>query len=227
MKFYFADDLMSLTHKTLKPYKAKLRKPDHYLITRIYDPQAWTPLLADDLEAVTINMFDYFQKACFIPCNDLHVRLSGTFDLSSFTIKGINNNQSDLYQGVTKIAEIQIAPSTVQLIGTVSFLNPDGFVTSKDLYDRRGFLSSTQYLDLDGNFGHQIIYDVTGQPVIEVVTMEKNYQRQITGVKLLNYHGADYWFTNFGDLWKFFKNEIKKVDLSKLKVGDYNDCFLR
>ena len=217
MRLYFDEHLNLLDHQALKAYRSKLKKPDRYLITKSYDTQAYTQLRKYGLENKVINMYDYFQNTINMPIRDLHVRLSGIFNLKDFKIVGINNNQSDLYDRNTKIAEIKIAPETVQLIGDVNFVNDAGLTTSRDLYDRRGFLSSTQYFDLNGNLGHQIIYNKDKQPVIEIIVMNYNGKLQKTGLKLLNYQGADYLFANEDNLWTFFKDELKQINIAKLR----------
>lgn len=217
MRLYFDENLNSLDHQALKSYRSKLKKPDRYLITKSYDTQAYTQLKKYGLEHKVINMYDYFQSTINMPVRDLHVRLSGVFSLKDFKIVGINNNQSNLYEQNKKIAEIKIAPETVQLIGDVNFVNDVGLTTSRDLYDRRGFLSSTQYFDLNGNLGHQIIYNKDKQPVIEIIVMNYNGKIQKTGLKLLNYQGADYLFANEDNLWAFFKDEIKQTNIAKLR----------
>lgn len=217
MRLYFDENLNSLDHQALKSYRSKLKKPDRYLITKSYDTQAYTQLKKYGLEHKVINMYDYFQSTINMPVRDLHVRLSGVFSLKDFKIVGINNNQSNLYEQNKKIAEIKIAPETVQLIGDVNFVNDVGLTTSRDLYDRRGFLSSIQYFDLNGNLGHQIIYNKDKQPVIEIIVMNYNGKIQKTGLKLLNYQGADYLFANEDNLWAFFKDEIKQTNIAKLR----------
>ena len=217
MRLYFDEHLNLLDHQALKSYRSKLKKPDRYLITKSYDTQAYTQLRKYGLEHKVINMYDYFQNTINMPIRDLHVRLSGIFNLKDFKIAGINNNQSDLYDRNTKIAEIKIAPETVQLIGDVNFVNDAGLTTSRDLYDRRGFLSSTQYFDLNGNLGHQIIYNKDKQPVIEIIVMNYNGKLQKTGLKLLNYQGADYLFADEDNLWTFFKDELKQINIAKLR----------
>lgn len=223
MRLYFADDLLAESYAQqtddLKRYRSKLKKPDRFLITRQYDAQKYTILHNANIDDKEINMYDFFQHATFLKKKDLHVRLSDTFNLRNFKIKGIDNNRSELYQDNHKIANIQIAPSTVQLIGDVTFVNNADIPVSRDIYDRRGFKSSTQYFDVDGNLGHQIIYNINGLPVIEIIVMHRDNKIQTTGIKLLNYQGADYLFRNEDDLWSFFKDELKQTDISKLQEG--------
>lgn len=221
MQYYLAPNVIDFHDKDqkqlLQKLKHKLLKGDK-LITRYYEPQAYTYQTENGILGSVINMYDYFQNAVNVPARDLHVRLSGVFPLNDFNIIGINNNQSDIYYHGRKIAEVAIAPSTVQLIGTVSFLDRDGIVTSKDLYDRRGFLSSTQYFDHNGNFGHQVMYDPDGNPKMEIIVMKQaDGQIGTTGIKLLNYQGADYLFDSENSLWDFFVKEIKHQEQAQEK----------
>lgn len=220
MQYYLAENISDYNSKdqkdTIKKLRHKLDKGK--IVTRFYEPQAYTYQKQNDVVGKVINMYDYFQNTVNVPIKDLHVRLSGIFPLDTFNIVGINNNQSDIYYHGRKIAEVAIAPLTVQLIGTVTFLDSDGVPTSKDLYDRRGFLSSTQYFDQNGNFGHQIMYDENKNPKMEIIVMhDNNHEIKTTGIKLLNYHGADYLFDSEDSLWQFYTKEINAQNEIKEK----------
>ena len=219
MKYIYSDTLTNYhgpeQKAELKRVKPKLRKGNRLLVTKRYETHLHTYVEQKGLLGKVLNMYDYFQKAIEIPVVDLHVRLSDMFDKSIYKIKGIDNNQSDIYINDSKVAEVRIAPLTVQLIGEVIWLNVAGDPVSKDIYDRRGFLSSTQYYHLDGQMGHQVIYDVTGKPVIEVSNMAIDGVNHVTSYKLLDYQGANYLFVNEDELWEFFKQELESVEVSK------------
>lgn len=195
--------------REVKHLKPKLRKKSRILVTKHYDTNAYTMQKQYGILGRVINMYDYFQGTIDVPVKDLHVRLSNVFDLSKVKIVGLNPNKSDIYYNGTRIAQVDIAPLTVQIIGNVTWFNTIGEPISRDMYDRRGFKSSTQYFHIDGSLGHQIIYNLEGKPVIEIIMMSVNKKPQLTGYKLLNYDGADYLFANEDELWKFFKSELE------------------
>lgn len=208
VRLYFDENLHPSDHKALKAYKSKLAKPGRFLVVKAYDPSSYTQYAKYGIEDKVFSMYDYFQHAISFKPKDLHIRLSGVFDLSTFVIKGIDNNRSDVYLEGDKIAEVSIAPETVQLIGDVTFLNQAGLPSSRDIYDRRGFLSSTQYFDINGNLGSQVLYDTNHIPVMEIIVMNKNGRLATTSIKLLNYQGADYLFDNDHSLFEFVKDEL-------------------
>lgn len=193
----------------VKKLRPKLRKKSKTLVTKHYDTNAYTMQNKYGIYGRVINMYDYFQHTIDVPIKDLHVRLSGIFDLSKFKIVGLNPNKSDIYYQGKRIAQVDIAPLTVQIVGTVTWLNQIGDPISRDMYDRRGFKSCTQYFHLDGSLGHQIIYDINGKPVIEIIMMSIDKKPALTGFKLLDYDGADYLFSNEDELWQFFKSELE------------------
>lgn len=196
----------------LKSIRPKLRQSKRMLVTRKYEPNAITYQEQNNLVGRVINMYDYFQGTIANPKEDLHIRLSHIFDLSQVKIVGINADTSKVFKDGNQIAEVQIAPLSVQIIGIVTWLNVAGEPVSRDFYDRRGFKTSTQYFHLTGNIGHQIIYDRNGRPKIEMIMMAINGVEQLTSIKLLGYLGADYLFANENELWEFFKNELKSND---------------
>lgn len=208
VRLYFDENLQPGDHRALKAYKSKLAKPGRFLVTKAYDPSSYTQYAKYGIEDKVFSMYDYFQHAISFKPKDLHIRLSGVFDLSTFVIKGIDNNRSDVYFEGDKIAEVSIAPETVQLIGDVTFLNQAGLPSSRDIYDRRGFLSSTQYFDINGNLGSQVLYDVNHIPVMEIIVMNKDGHLTTTSIKLLNYQGADYLFDNDHSLFEFVRDEL-------------------
>lgn len=208
VRLYFDENLHPGDRKALKAYKSKLSKPGRFLIIKTYDPSAYTQYAKYGIEDKVFSMYDYFQHTTNFKAKDLHIRLSGVFDLSTFVIKGIDNNRSDVYFEGGKIAEVSIAPETVQLIGDITFLNQAGLPSSRDIYDRRGFLSSTQYFDINGNLGSQVLYDTNHIPVMEIIVMNKDGHLATTSIKLLNYQGADYLFDNDHALFEFVKDEL-------------------
>lgn len=195
--------------KILKQLKPKLRKPNRVLVTKKYEPNAYTYHNMSKLTTPTLNMYDYFQGATDITPHDLHVRMGGIFNLTTLKVVGISNEKSEIYHDGVHIANVNIAPLTVQLIGEIEWLDAAGNMMSRDFYDRRGFLSSTQYFHINGDLGHQIIYDIAGKPKIILSMMNINGVNSVTGYKLLDYDGADYLFVTEDELWKFFKSELE------------------
>lgn len=173
------------------------------LVTKKYEPNSYT--YYKDIKCNVVNMYAYFQKSIDMKPHDLHVRLSGIFDLSKVKIISVDNNQSNIYQNGQLIAHVNIASLTNQLIGSILWLNSNGEKICADIYDRKGFKSSTQYYKLDGSIGNQIFYDIDGNVVLEII-MNNN---QLT-YKLINYQGNGYLFENEQSLWSFFKSEFNK-----------------
>lgn len=212
MKYIIEPSLVSWDNNksTLKRLKSKVRNNKRRILTRYYDTNSYTVFNGTDMYKNVINMYDYFQKAVNTPVTDLFLRTSDLFDKSDVKIVGINNNESHIYRGGDLIAIISFIPGYVQLVNAVMWLNTSGNIISKDIYDRRGFKSSTQYYHLDGSIGHQVFYDLDGNTVMEAIQMSINNTNQLTSIKLLGYDGADYIFINEEELWKFFLSEIEQ-----------------
>ncbi len=81
-------------------------------------------------------------------------------------------------------------------------------VVAKDIWDRRGFKSSTQYFHPDGAFGPQVFYDRAGKPKIEITRMNVNGELRNTMYKLLDYQGRAWRFDTENEMFVFFMNEL-------------------
>ena len=212
-KFIYDEVIADLSDKVqrdaFKQIKPRLRQKQRVLVTRRYAPQAYTYQKQHNIVGRVINMYDYFQDAIDVQVHDLHIRKTPLIDHKQLKIVGVSPNESDLYHEGTQVAKVDIAPLTVPLIGTITWLNPMGEPASRDFYDRRGFLSSTQYFHRNGNMGHQIMFSPDGTPKMEIICMARDGKEQVTGYKLLNYQGADYLFANEQEVWNFFKAELE------------------
>lgn len=179
------------------------------LMTRNYNPQ-----LAGDLERMglshknLLNMYDYFQEITDVPKENIDVRYTDVIDKFTYHIEGVDANESLIkYHGNT-IGKVMIAPATVGLVGTIEYYNVMGVATVRDVWDRRGFKSSTQYIHPDGNLGPQVFFNRDGQPKIELTHMNINGVLASTMYKLLDYKGKTWRFNREDDLFVFFMNEI-------------------
>lgn len=212
-KFIFSSTLSNFNGKQATEFAAVkkiLSRTDKTLVTRKFEPQAMTYQKQQKIFGRVLNMYDYFNRTTDATPIDLHIRLSDTFDKREVKIIGLNPNESDVMFKNQRIANVKIAPGTRQLIGSVIWLNQLQLPMSIDTYDRRGFKACTQYYHLDGTPGHTIMFDLNGIPTMEIVNMwGPDKKLQTTGIKLLNYHDADYLFADEDELWGFFKKEIE------------------
>lgn len=211
-KYIYETTLANLTEsaqkKSFAKIKAKLNQPEYILATKSFEPDSYIYQTELDIVSRVINMYDYFQGIVATPIKKLHVHSPELFDHRVLKIVSISPQQSDIYQNGQKIAEVNVASKTTQLVNTITWLNAMGEPASRDFYDSRGFKSSTQYFHLNGNLGHQVMFNLTGQPKMEIITMAIEEQEQVTGYKLLDYQGDDYLFANEAELWQFFQAEL-------------------
>ncbi|MDR0299323.1 MAG: accessory Sec system glycosyltransferase Asp1 [Streptococcaceae bacterium] len=179
------------------------------ILTRNYNAN-----LSGDLTRVglmhedVLNMYDYFQEVTDIPSEDLNVRYAEVIDKRMYHIEGVDANESLIkYHGDT-VAKVNIAPATVGLLGSIEYYNNMNVIVVRDVWDRRGFKSSTQYFHQDGNLGPQIFFDRNGIPKIEVIHMNINGTLSPTMWKLLNYKGKTWRFNSEDELFAFFMTSI-------------------
>ena len=160
-----------------------------------------------------INMYDYFQGTTHVPHHHEKLRYSNLVDKRYDKIIGVNSNYSLLKRGQRTVAKVNIFPLTVGEVGIVSYFDNFGNVTSRDIWDGRGFKSKTQYMHPNGTIGDEIVYNYQGVPVIEITHMYINHKTKQVGpsmFKLLNYKGHNWRFNTEDDMFVFFLDELLK-----------------
>lgn len=158
------------------------------------------------------SMYDYFQKS-------IKVSDQAPFDWPSYWQNTCNYSlqYSDDYP------DIRVTDESGEIIFYAGFL--DNTYTKlnylnrfdknhkkiqTDLYDSRGFLSSSNFLAENGLVNSSVYYDPSGkvQIIRQNLTSEKNtYVRNIT---LTDYNGQQYYFATDEELETFFLNEINQ-----------------
>ncbi|GAB2024897.1 accessory Sec system glycosyltransferase Asp1 [Lactovum odontotermitis] len=185
------------------------------ILTRNYNTNSAVDIERVDLEpSDVLNMYDYFQEIVDQPKVDVDIRYTDVVNKNIYHIESIDANESLIkYHGRT-IAKVLIAPATVGLIGSIEWYNDNMVVVARDIWDRRGFKSSTQYYHPDGTTGPQVFFDAKGQPKIELTHMNVNGILAPTSWKLLGYQGKDWRFNTEEELFVFFASELAKKEAS-------------
>lgn len=158
-----------------------------------------------------LNMYDYFQGTTHVPHHHEKLRYSKLVDKRFDKIIGVNSNYSLLKRGQRTVAKVNIFPLTVGEVGIVSYYDDFGNVTSRDIWDGRGFKSKTQYLHPNGTVGDEIVYNYDGKPVIEIAHMYINHKTKQVGpsmFKLLNFQGKNWRFNTEDQMFAFFLDTI-------------------
>lgn len=187
------------------------------VLTRNYNP-----LLIDDLKRVgleqadVLNMYNYFQEAVAVVPQDIDIRYTEVIDKFDYHIVGIDANESQILHHGKVVGKALVAPATVGLVGSLEYYNDMNATVAKDVWDRRGFKSSTQYFHPDGQIGPQVFYNPAGEPKLEIVRMNVNGTLMNTMYQLLNYKGRAWRFNSESELFIFFMNEIAAAEPSVL-----------
>ncbi|MFC4652953.1 accessory Sec system glycosyltransferase Asp1 [Lactococcus nasutitermitis] len=159
-----------------------------------------------------INMYDYFQGIEDVVAKDIDVRYTEAIDKELYHIEGIDANESLIKHAGKVIGKVSIAPATVGIVGSIDYFNDMNGILAKDIWDRRGFKSSTQYFHPNGTLGSQIFFDYNGVPKLEITHMNINGQLNPTMYKLLDYEGCVWRFNTEQELFTFFLNELARKD---------------
>lgn len=181
------------------------------ILTRNYNPQLIADLKRENMKYSDIlNMYDYFQETVAIEAKNVNVRYVDVIDKYRYHIEGIDSNESLIKHKGNIIGRVQIAPTTVGLVGTIEFYSAAGDLLAKDIWDRRGFKSSTQYFHPDGSLGPQVFFDLNGKAKLEITRMNINGVLSQTMWKLLDYKGGVRRFDTENELFAFFLQELSQ-----------------
>ncbi|HAT55038.1 MAG TPA: glycosyl transferase family 1 [Lactobacillus sp.] len=187
------------------------------MLTRNYNPE-----LVDDTERVglaandVLNMYSFFQEITSIEKKDVDVRYTDAIDKNMYQIEGIDPNKSLIHYHGRTVGQVDIAPGTVGLVGAIEYFNDFNDLVAKDIWDRRGFKSSTQYYHPDGKEGAQVFFNAKGEPKIEITRMNIDGQLHNTMYKLVHYKGHAWRFNTENEMFAFFMNEITSQEPSVL-----------
>ncbi|GAB2027752.1 glycosyltransferase [Lactovum odontotermitis] len=183
------------------------------ILTRNYNSNSAADIERVDLEpSDVLNLYDYFQEADRLPKADAALRYTDVIDKRLYHIESLDANASLIRHHGRVIGKVRIAPATVGLVGTIDWYNDNMTVTARDIWDRRGFKSSTQYFHPDGALGPQIFFDSKGQPKIELTHMNVGGTLTATSWKLLDYQGKAWHFTTEEDFFAFFASEMARKE---------------
>lgn len=191
----------------------KQNNVDAKIVTRNFNPTLHQEIekygIDDDN---VINMYDYFQNEMGSKKHHEYLRYSNLVDKHEYKINGVDNNKSYIEKLGQRIAEVSIFPLTIGEIGNVDYYDNFGNISSRDVYDYRGFKSKEIYMHPDGNIGHELVLDKNGNPVMEITHMNIGGNLFPTMYKLLNYKGKNYRFNTEDELFSFFLDEISDKD---------------
>lgn len=167
-----------------------------------------------------LNMYDYFQGTTDVERKELPLRLAKQFPLDEYHIVAENANFSWLKRAGQNIGKIEVLPSTVGLISSVTYYDRFNNPTVRENFDWRGFKSSIDYFHINGELGTQVFLNLQGEPVLEITHMNINGKIAPTMYKLLNYKGKNYRFNFEDQLFLFFINEVIASDPDAVVVSE-------
>ncbi|WP_153497438.1 MULTISPECIES: glycosyltransferase [unclassified Lactococcus] len=187
----------------------KKNKISAKIVTRNYNTQLAADAKRLGLESSdVVNMYDYFQELVGLEMERADVRFVDMIDKTKYHIEGVDANSSLISHHGTTIGKINIAPATVGLVGSVDYFGTFGDTLTTDLWDCRGFKSSTQYYHPDGSKGTQVFFNKDGQPKLELAHMNINGQLFPTMYRLVDYKGESWRFNTEEELFTFFLDEL-------------------
>jgi poly(glycerol-phosphate) alpha-glucosyltransferase len=181
------------------------------IVTRNYNPQLLTDIARVGLTREDIlNMYDTFQETTEAPERESDVRYVEAIDKKRYHIEGVDANKSLIkHEGKTN-GQVNIAPATVGIVGSIDWFNDMNNRVAQDIWDRRGFKSSTQYFHPDGTLGAQVFFNLKGEAKLEITHMFIKGKLFPTLYKLLGYQGRDWRFNTEEALFTFFLNSLNR-----------------
>ncbi|RRK10054.1 accessory Sec system glycosyltransferase Asp1 [Lactiplantibacillus garii] len=182
------------------------------IVTKTYDRLLHGTVTAIKLpDEQILNMFDFFQQTTsvesrFVRTDDLKLPVEYAVTVGA--------DFSEVTNGDNLVSKVGFIPGTIGRVYYQEFLDNQGNPLSTDLWDWRGFKSSTQYFGQNGKLIMQRYYNLAGQTVLE-----EYYVADVKGNPLLsrvilrNYqHQSERFFQNRDDLFNFFIAELSRLD---------------
>lgn len=196
------------------------------IVTRNYNPYLHQTLKRKGISsAEVINIYDFIQGTSNVVRKENPLRFSSLVDKKNYKIDGVDANHSYITFHDKKVARVDFMPLTYGEVGVVSYYDNFNNISSKDIYDYRGFKSKTQYMHPDGSIGHEVVYNLNQEPVMDITHMNINGHLLPTMYKLLGYNGGkDIRFNTENEMFAFILNEIC-TQYERPIIMDENDAL--
>lgn len=154
-----------------------------------------------------LNMYDYFQEVVDINIKKQEVRTLPDIDLKEFHLLAHGPAFFTIEKNGYVFGKATVMPKTVGLIDQHIFLDAFGNKTRIDNYDWRGFKSSTEVFDEEGNLLLKRYFDLKQNTKIET----KFLDGQISAIYLVE---DNKYFDNEEELFNYFlKKIVSKKDV--------------
>ncbi|MDR3241412.1 MAG: glycosyltransferase [Lactobacillaceae bacterium] len=157
-----------------------------------------------------INMYDFFQDAVDYVGAPANVRYITAIDKSEDHIEALDPNTSVVKHHGRIVAKAHIMSGTIGMVHSIDYYDRFENMVATDMWDYRGFKSSTNFYHPDGQIGTQRFFSPTGATKLEIIHMDVNGQRFPTMWKVYDYQGQVFRFNSEDELFTFFMNEIMK-----------------
>lgn len=219
MNYFISENIFAYNSGTEHAQARRVRLLSRSTATdAVYVTRNYNRFLARDRKTVglksaqVLNMYDYFQGTTSVPRVEQKLRLLKQIPLAAYKIAGHGPNYSTLEENGLTLARIDVMPGTVGLIGSITYQDRFGNLTARENFDWRGFKSSVDYFHPDGQLARTMYLNLAGQPVLEMVCMNRGGQVAPTMWQLLGDHGHHYRFSTEDELFTFFLDELVKQD---------------
>ena len=181
------------------------------IVTKMYDRLLHRTI--DDFGVKSdevLNMFDFFQGTATVPTKVMH-----TEDLhlpTEYAVQ-VGANFSVISNGDDTIENVGFIPGTIGRVFYQEYVDNQGNLLSTDLWDWRGFKSSTQYFGQNGKLVLERYYNLAGETVMEQYFVpDTNGNPLASRIILKNYDGvAERFFQNTDALFGFFIHELSRL----------------
>ncbi|MDR0899812.1 MAG: glycosyltransferase [Lactobacillaceae bacterium] len=168
-----------------------------------------------------INMYDYFQGTTDVTRKEINVRDFSEIPNQDYYIDTITPNYSMIRSQGNDVARINILPATIGLVSDVEWFDRYNNLTVRENYDWRGFKSSVDHFDLDGQLSFTQYLNLEQVPVLEVAYMKVGDELRPTLFKLLRYEGErDFRFNSEEEMFAAFLNVLVEEDDNVVLISD-------
>lgn len=167
-----------------------------------------------------INLFDYLQES--VEFQGKPVELKDVPSLYGAQLIESDNLHEYYFYGAT-VPRLKVTTwnNMTSKVKWVEHFDSQGNSVQLDCYDSRGFLSLRQLRDTQGSVSVEKMYTPTGKLVyVSYYQLDKSGQQKNSLLKVVDYHGKDYYFNSLNELNTFFYDEINRQTEENTFIAD-------
>lgn len=156
-------------------------------------------------EKYFVNMFDYFQNACWVKSKKV---LAKDIKVNPQWSKKVEGQNISFSQGKNLVMRIRCQSKDDPTVMNLQYFDHFGKLLKVSWFDNRGFISADYLFDWQNKNEVANYYTPEGKLAIQKTELYDKQGNKVTNYHLFNYKGHDYQFIGLDDFTRFFYDEL-------------------